>query len=224
VARKLAQDVAAAQRSAVAGRFERHVSQNWRELTGSNSGGRWGPPGSYSVLYLGRPRASVTVEAYRHLVDPFAEFGMTGDMVAPRRLLVCKVSVTDVLDLRAEAAQQRVGLAENDLISEVGAYGACQAVARVAHQLGLHGIIAPAETGLGETRRSHRRCGEWSSVPLLCPREERIRRSSSGCLGLSQGGREGVDRHAFDVRHPLPRGRVQLQRRVVRLHRLNQPY
>lgn len=151
MARKLAQDVAAAQRSAIAGRFERHVSQDWRELTGSNSGGRWGPEGSYSVLYLGRPRASVTVEAYRHLVDPFADAGMTGDMVAPRRLLVCEVSVTEVLDLRGEAAQHRVGLTENDLISDVGAYGACHAVGRVAHQLGLHGIIAPAATGLGET-------------------------------------------------------------------------
>lgn len=61
MARKLAQDVAGTPRAAVAGRFERHVSRNWRELTGSNSGGRWGPAGGYSVLYLGRPRVSVTV-------------------------------------------------------------------------------------------------------------------------------------------------------------------
>lgn len=128
--RKLAQDLAAAHRSAVAGQFERHVSKNWRELTGSNSGGRWGPPGSYSVLYLGRPHTSVTVEAYRHLVDPFAEFGMTGDMVAPRRLLTCEVSVTEILDLRGEAAQRRVGLAEADLISDVGSYSPCHAVGR----------------------------------------------------------------------------------------------
>lgn len=45
MARKLAQDVAAAPRVAINGRFERHVSQHWRELTGSNSGGRWGPAG-----------------------------------------------------------------------------------------------------------------------------------------------------------------------------------
>jgi RES domain-containing protein len=172
MARKLAQDVAAAQRSAVAGRFERHVSQNWRELTGSISGGRWGPPGSYSVLYLGRPRASVTVEAYRHLVDPFAEFGMTGDMVAPRRLLVCEVSVTDVLDLRGEAAQLRVGLTESDLISEVGSYGACQAVGRVAHQLGLHGIIAPAGTGLGETLALFEQHLPANELPLLVAEEQ----------------------------------------------------
>ena len=85
MARKLVLAVAAGPRTAIQGSFERHVSANWRELTGSNSGGRWGPPGIYSVLYLGRPRSSVAVEAYRHLVDPFAEDGMTGDMVAPRR-------------------------------------------------------------------------------------------------------------------------------------------
>ncbi len=150
MARKLALDVAAARRSAVAGRFERHVSQNWRELTGSDSGGRWGPPGAYSVLHLGRPRDSVIVEAYRHLVDPFAESGMTSDMVAPRRLLVCEVSVTEILDLRGDEAQRSVGLTNADLLSEVGSYDACQAIGRVAHQLGLHGLIAPAATGLGE--------------------------------------------------------------------------
>lgn len=149
--RKLAQDVAAAPRTTIAGRFERHVSQSWRELTGSNSGGRWGPPGSYSVLYLGRPRESVTVEAYRHLVDPFADAGMTGEMIAPRRLLVCEVSVTEILDLRTEDAQRRVGLSLDNLLSDVGAYERCQSVGRVAHQLELHGIIAPAATRLGET-------------------------------------------------------------------------
>lgn len=172
MARKLAQDVAAAQRSAVAGRFERHVSKNWRELTGSNSGGRWGPPGSYSVLYLGRPRASVTVEAYRHLVDPFADAGMTGDMVAPRRLLVCDVSVTDVLDLRGDAAQQRVGLTDTHLLLDVGSYSACHAVGRVAHQLGLHGIIATAATGLGETLALFEQHLPANELPVLVADEQ----------------------------------------------------
>jgi hypothetical protein len=63
VARAVANNVASAQRSPITGVFERHVSQGWRELGESNSGGRWGPPGSYSVLYLGRPRASVVIEA-----------------------------------------------------------------------------------------------------------------------------------------------------------------
>jgi hypothetical protein len=151
VPRQLALAVAAAPRTAVDGRFERHVSFNRRELTGSPSGGRWGPRGAYSVLYLGRPRPSVTVEAYRHLVDPFEEEGMTGDMVAPRRVLICEVSVTEILDLRSLEAQRRVGLTDDDLTSPVGEYEPCWSVGRVAHQLGLHGILAPAATRLGET-------------------------------------------------------------------------
>ena len=76
---------------------------------------------------------------------------MTGDMVAPRRLLLCEVDVTDILDLRADEAQQIVGLSADELCSSIGEYEACQSIGRVAHQLGLHGIIAPAATGLGET-------------------------------------------------------------------------
>lgn len=133
------------------GRFERHVSLNRRDLTGSMAGGRWGPPNAYSVLYLGRPRVSVTVEAYRHLVDPFAADGMTGEMVAPRRLLICEVSVTNLLDLRDPRTLPDLALTTDDLISDVGEYGPCWNVARVAHQLELHGVLAPAATRLGET-------------------------------------------------------------------------
>lgn len=151
MARKLAQTVAASPRTLVRGTFERHVSFNRRELTGSSSGGRWGPPGAFSVLYLGRPRSSVTAEAYRHLVDPFADEGMTGEMVAPRRLLICEVAVTEILDLRTDAALSAVGLSVDDVFSPVGAHEACQTIGRVAHQLGLHGLVAPAATRMGET-------------------------------------------------------------------------
>lgn len=149
--RDLAVAVAGAPRTEVRGRFERHISAGYRTLQGSDSGARWGPRGAYSVLYLGRPRASVTVEAYRHLVDPFMSDGMTADMVAPRRLIVCEVAVTDILDLRSGKGQAAVGLNEHDLSSQVGDYRACQTVGRVAHQLGLHGVLAPSATGLGET-------------------------------------------------------------------------
>lgn len=171
MARKLAQDVAAAPRAAINGRFERHVSQHWRELTGSNSGGRWGPAGGYSVLYLGRPRASVTVEAYRHLVDPFAADGMTGDLVVPRRLLICEVAVTEILDLRSDDAQHRVGLSADDLTSKVGAYDECQMVGRVAHQLGLHGVLAPAASVLGETLALYEQHLPAEELPRLVDEE-----------------------------------------------------
>jgi RES domain-containing protein len=149
--RQLAEAVARAPRGVITGRFSRHASIGRRELSGSDSGGRWGPPGAYSVLYLGRPRDSVLTEAYRHLVDPFASDGMTGELVAPRRFVICDVSVSEILDLRTPEALVAVGLDDSDLDSPVGDYEACRTVARVAHQLELHGVIAPAATGLGET-------------------------------------------------------------------------
>lgn len=149
MARQLAELVAAAPRSSIEGRFERHVSHTVRDFMGTNAGGRWGPAGGYAVLYLGRPRHSIVVEAYRLLVDRVE--GMTAEMVAPRRLLVCDVAVTEILDLRTPHAQALVGLSEVDLLSPPGMHDPCITVARVAHQLGLHGIIAPAATGLGET-------------------------------------------------------------------------
>lgn len=147
--RNLAVAVAGCGTIEVSGIFERHVSPDVRTLTGSAAGGRWGAPGAYSVLYLGRPRNSIVAEAYRHLVDDTE--GLTGDMVGPRRLLKVEVSLSSVLDLRAELNQQSVGLTVADLLSPTSQHARCQRVGRVAHQLGLHGIIAPAATGLGET-------------------------------------------------------------------------
>lgn len=161
--RELIVAVGRAPRTHVEGTFERHVSRDWRELTGSSAGGRWGPPGAFSVLYLGRPRPSVVVEAYRHLVDPFE--GMTGDMVQPRRLLHVEVGVSDVLDLRDPAAAASVGLSDAGLLSPVGEYEPCWQVARAAHQLGLHGIVAPAATGLGETFGDLRRAPGTRGAP-----------------------------------------------------------
>ena len=188
--RNLAVAVAAVARVEVEGVFERHVSEKVRDLTGSNSGGRWGAPATYSVLYLGRPRASVTVEAYRHLVDPYAADGMTGDLVAPRKVLRCDVSVSEILDLRSEMAQRQVGLSY-EALSSLGEYSACRAVGRVAHQLGLHGVIAPAATGLGETLALFEQHLPASELPRLVseerwdvlpadPRRLRVMRDSEG--------------------------------------------
>jgi len=171
LARDLAVAVAGAPRTTLDGPWERHVVVDWRGLTGSVSGGRWGPPGAYSVLYLARPRSSVVAEAYRHLVDPFVDAGMTGDMVAPRRVLTCDVHVTEVLDLRPAAAQAAVGLTPADLTSPVGEYERCWRVARVAHQLGRHGIIAPSPSNLGETLALFERHLPGEELPTLIAEE-----------------------------------------------------
>ena len=133
----------------VSGRFYRHSHPDARPLQGSASGGRWGPEGTYSVLYLGRPPDSVVAEAYRHLVDD--DENLTGDMVGPRRFATVDVAVTRVLDLRNADAQRQVGLDERAVRSDVDEYAPCRRVGQAAHQLGLHGVIATAATGLGET-------------------------------------------------------------------------
>jgi hypothetical protein len=146
VDRSLAVRVAAAPTASVSGEFQRHVSPKVRELTGTAAGGRWGFPGTYPVLYLGRPRTSIIVEAYRALVDDVE--GMHPDLVGRRRLLTCKVAVTNVLDLRTGEGREAVGLTLDELS---GPREPCQRVGQAAHQLGLHGIITPAATRMGET-------------------------------------------------------------------------
>jgi hypothetical protein len=136
----------------VEGRFERHTSLRWEELKGSAAGGRWGARRAFEVLYLGRPRDSVIVEAYRHLVeDELDDPNALAATVLERRLLTIEVEVPNVLDLREEANCAALDLSDAQLLSDVGDYMACQAVGAAAHAAGLAGLIAPAATRIGET-------------------------------------------------------------------------
>lgn len=143
------------------GRWQRHASVRLtaQALDGYASDGRWGTRDGFPVLYLGRPTASVVVEAYRHQVDPI-EFDHPEDRQAfidgllPRVLVTCDVAVTRLLDLRTASARAASHLTLPDLhcpTEDRAGYRRCQEVAQVAHQLGRHGVLAPAATGLGET-------------------------------------------------------------------------
>jgi RES domain len=136
----------------VDGEFERHCSLRWDDLRPSAAGGRWGARRAYEVLYLGRPRQSVVVEAYRHLVDD--ELDAPRELAAAvieRRILTCEVAVQNILDLRPPDSRSAVGLTDDALSSDPGDYDRCQAIGVAAHQLGLNGIIAPSASRLGET-------------------------------------------------------------------------
>jgi hypothetical protein len=136
----------------VQGTFERHTSLRWEELKPSAAGGRWGARRAYEVLYLGRPRSSVVIEAYRHLVDDeLDDTGALAASVLERRIVTCKIDVPKVLDLRESATRAALSLTDARLFSEVGDYTACQAIGAAAHQLGLAGLIAPAASRRGET-------------------------------------------------------------------------
>lgn len=136
----------------VEGTFERHTSLRWEELKASAAGGRWGAPRAFEVLYLGRPRDSVVIEAYRHLVDDeLDDAQQLAAAVLERRILTCAVAIPNVLDLRDRGAQAAVGLTATTLHSDVGDYDACQRIGAATHQLGLAGILAPAASRLGDT-------------------------------------------------------------------------
>lgn len=143
------------------GRWQRHapVRTAAQALDGWGSDGRWGTADGFPVLYLGRPTESVIVEAYRHLVDPviFEEPHDRARFVAglmPRVLVTCTVQVTALLDLRRVGARAAAQVTLQELTCTTDdrhAYRRCQEVAQVAHQLGRHGILAPAATGIGDT-------------------------------------------------------------------------
>lgn len=143
------------------GRWQRHVSAAHARhaLDGRADYGRWGTRGGYPVLYLAQPRDSVVVEAYRHLIDPI-EFGDDAaredflDNLLARVMVTCEVKVTNLLDLRTTLGRAQANLTPQDLSSathDTEAYARCQRVAQVAHQLRMHGVIAPGATGLGTT-------------------------------------------------------------------------
>lgn len=72
----------------------------------------------------------------------------------PRTMIRCAVDVANLLDLRTATGRSHAGLTIQDLTcatTDRDGYARCQQVAQVAHQLRLHGVIAPAATGLGET-------------------------------------------------------------------------
>lgn len=149
----LAQRVNRAQRVEVSGSWLRHTAPKYlgEALNGHVARGRWGTAHGFPLLYLGKPVDSVVVEAYRHFIDPVVD-GVPP--LVPRALVTCEVSVTEILDLRRSAARLDLDLPLDVLRSAThdrDAYGRCQEVAAVAHQLGLNGLIAPAATELGET-------------------------------------------------------------------------
>jgi RES domain-containing protein len=180
--RKLALTIASAPTCAVRGEFYRHVSPDIDHLQASASGGRWGAPSAYPVLYLGRPVDSVVIEAYRHLVDDDLD-GMPASAVGPRRLLTCEIDVERILDLRDAETQRATGLDPASLRSDVGAYGPCWRISQVAHQLELWGVIAPAAGGMGETLalfQAHVPVDRWprlveSSIWSTLPADPRLR-------------------------------------------------
>lgn len=143
--RSLVERVAQVPGSPVSGTYYRHASIG-REPFNGGLDGRWGAP--FPVIYLADNEAGAITEAYRHLVE---YDGVPAARVQPRDLYTVAVQAFDLLDLLDPAHLAAVGLTDADLRSPVGDYETCQEVAAAAHQLGRHGIVAPAAHGIGNT-------------------------------------------------------------------------
>jgi hypothetical protein len=94
------------------------------------------------------------------------------------------------------------------MTSDVGDYAPCHRVAQAAHQLELHGILAPAATGVGETLALFERRLPAEEQPELIevttwdglPADPRPRRSrfdtTSGGASDGSGSGSGDDARA----------------------------
>ena len=113
------------------GVWQRHVPARFKDtaLEGRTAPSRWATGRSFPLLHLGRPRDSVIVEAYRHIVDPVEDPALAAQII-PRRLVTCEVAVTNVFDLRTSAGRVAAGLTMETLTSATSDRAAWSAALR----------------------------------------------------------------------------------------------
>lgn len=189
--------IAAAPVTEVRGTWYRQVGAQWARsaLDGRERAGRW-CSGRYPTLYLASTVDSAVIEFYRHSIDVFIDpadrAAAINTAFEPRLLVTAEVAVTSLLDLRSARARLELDLPLEVLRCDTDdkrGYARCQEVASAAHQLQMHGLIAPAATQAGDTlalftdllpaaerpTRDLDRDVLWSTVPAD-PREEPVRR------------------------------------------------
>lgn len=103
------------------------------------------PATQFNTIYLAEPAAACAGELERLAQSQ----GLTvADLIAASRTLhTVAVQKLPVLDLRDDAARQKVGLDLADIADDD--LTACQSVGQAAHFLNFGGILAPSATGIG---------------------------------------------------------------------------
>jgi RES domain-containing protein len=124
----------------------RHFDPSRDPLSGAGArllGGRWNPPESFAVLYLGLELETVQAEFIRMARR---QGRASGDFL-PRKLCRYTIELDQLLDLRGKEAQQAVRLTTAELQSDD--LSRCQAVGEATHYLGRSGILAPSAASAG---------------------------------------------------------------------------
>jgi RES domain-containing protein len=129
------------------GEAYRHVSAGREPLSGEGArlvGGRWNPPGSFAVLYLGLDERTVIGE-FERLVR---KQGRSVDDFLPRDFYTYELRLQHVLDLRAASNARALGLTPADFVDDD--LTRCQLVGESVHAAGFEALVAPSAAGSGE--------------------------------------------------------------------------
>jgi RES domain-containing protein len=122
------------------GEVYRHVVASRDPLAPSRAGGRWGPPGEFSVLYTAL-RADIARAELAHLLSQ-----SSNPPSAERRLWRIRIEISGVLDLTDPA---RLRLLDIDPDDFAAAGAACARAGRAANFLGVKGLLAPSARARG---------------------------------------------------------------------------
>jgi RES domain. len=106
-------------------------------------GGRYNPPGEFTVLYLGESE-NVCKEERNARTSP--------NLLPSRKILgKIEVSLGKVLDLTNDTNLEILGLKKKDLMYKKieNGWNLTQQIARLAYQIGVEAILVPSATGKG---------------------------------------------------------------------------
>ena len=106
-------------------------------------GGRYNPPGEFTVLYLGESENVCKAEINAR-TDP--------DLLPSQKILgKIEISLEKVLDLTDDTILKILGLKKRDLMYKKNENGwnLTQKIARLAYQIGVEAILVPSATGKG---------------------------------------------------------------------------
>lgn len=105
-------------------------------------GGRYNPPGAFSVLYLGENIEVCKAESERKVKDFLAYSKVIGKI---------KVSYKKVLDLTNPTILKKLNIKKDDILCKKknGKWDLTWKIARIARECEFEAILAPSITGLG---------------------------------------------------------------------------